>query len=350
MLCHALTTLRGLSGGSTNGPGHSQVSAASLPTPTVHKNFLRIVERMTLLSQFSVDIKGTEYWVDKKASLIFPPIWINLGRCLNTLELRIPYDFIRSILPTPGVTMFRHLETVHFHIIGIPRTHLEEGSILLGRLPLFVADHRQTIKSLGFNIDILGMPNISPFLSRLPKMPQLTHFRLKQDFSRREHSDLLGLRHVLVTHGSYLNGFDIKFVASEGYYPAPYIMFSDDCFHLPLPRLQHLTIDIRYIPMQYTLTIIPYIYQFRQSLTCLVILDSAWPFQRLQVLVDGFALGGHLMKLTFPAFVFESRLLILLATGLPMLYELNVGYRKLQFYEGGPTTEEEITQAGCYLT
>jgi hypothetical protein len=56
------------------------------------------------------------------------------------------------------------------------------------------------------------------------------------------------------------------------------------------------------------------------------------------------------MKLTFPAFVFESRLLILLATGLPMLYELNVGYRKLPFYEGGPTTEEEITQAGCYST
>jgi hypothetical protein len=140
--------------------------------------------------------------------------------------------------------MFKHLETVHLHIIGIPRTHLEEeGSILLGRLPLFVADHRQTIKSFGFNIDILGMPNISPFLSRLPKMPQLTHLRLKQDFNKREHSDLSGL----MTHGSCLNGFDIKFVASESAYPAPYLMFSD---HLPLPRLQHLTIDIRYIPMQ----------------------------------------------------------------------------------------------------
>ena len=346
------TTWRGLGGSSTNGLGNPQVLATLFPPATVHQNFLHIIERMTSLSRFSVDIGGTEHWVNKNASLIFPPIWINFGRSLNALELKIPHDFIRNILPTPGVTILKHLEIIHFHIVGIPRTQLEEeGSILLGRLPLFLADHRQTIKSFGFNIDTLGMPNISPFLSRLPKMPQLTHFRLKQDFNNLKwgHSDFSGLRHVLMTHGSYLNGFDIKFVASETNYPAPYIMFSDDCFHLLLPQLQHLTIDIRYIPEQYTLTIVPYIHQFRQSLICLVILDSPWSIQRLRVLVDGFAPGGRLMKLTFPAFAFESGLLVLLATGLPMLYELNIGYRTFlppQLYDGSPTIEEEITQVG----
>lgn len=297
-----------------------------MPPEAAVDNILELMGQLCLLRTLKIEIRGQEHWYFNDSTIdFFTPGWVAFGSNLRSLQLKVPLEDLAKVLPS----FPKHLGSLEDLTLSIARALFttDETEIFRGILIPFINTHRQSLRSLSF--DVADQNNISPLLEALVPMPSLRCFKLNQPFVGEQHTNFSGLQHFFKVHRSYLTHFDLDIMPTFTHHPIPYAFFAQGCFGVPLPKLVHLSIHLRHFPKQYAGGMLPYIHQFRSTLRSLKVSHYQWTSESLRILVEGFTPIGILKELEVSILEFDPDLLRTLATNLPNLEVLSLDFQKV---------------------
>ncbi|KAF9473911.1 hypothetical protein BDN70DRAFT_997394 [Pholiota conissans] len=295
-----------------------------IPADVAVTDILVAMKLLTGLTSLLVDINTSEHWYFHQANIPFFTIgWPTFRTSLQSLELRVPVEDLALILPKETLS---NLEAVSFWVIRASISAQEDTIVVETILP-FLQSHRLTLRSL--TLDVAERTNLSPLLSEL-QLPFLTYFKLSQPYFEQGVADYTGLQRFFKRHRSSLLRLDIvvghpsALSASQ-----PYPFFSQECFSISLPHLEHLAIDYNFSDLYgggvLRDAVINYIHRCKSTLTSLTLGSSqTWTLNSAKLLVEGFISTARLRRLEISVVFFESELLTVLAANLPNLEILKI--------------------------
>jgi hypothetical protein len=297
-------------------------------TEAAMRDLLSIMGLLKELRSLLIDVNTSEHWYFQQAAIpFFTTGWSTFRTSLQSLELRVPVEDLTLVLPDLSQDILPNLDTVSIWIIRASIAAREDIIMVETILP-FLQSHRRTLRSL--TLDVAERTNLSPLLLTL-HLPSLTHFKLAQPYFKQGEADYTGLTRFFKVHRSHLTHFEIVtgpptvLDAASRRYP----FFSQECFTIPLPRLEHLSID-RAISEAYSGGILrdsvtSYVHQFKSTLVSLKLTGAhSWVLCGVKRLVEGFVSSARLRRLDISVVFFQPELLAVLAANLPHLEVLNI--------------------------
>lgn len=300
-----------------------------VPTEAAVRDLLTIMGLLNELRGLLIAVNTSEHWYFQQAAIPFTIGWSTFRTSLRSLELTVPVEDLTLVLPNISQGILPNLDTVSIWVI---RTSIvaQEDIIMVETIFPFLQSHRQAFHSL--TLDVAERTNLSPLLLKL-HLPFLTHFKLAQPYFKQGEADYTGLQRFFKTHRSHLVHFEIAIAP-----PPPtvldarshrYPFFSQECFIIPLPRLEHLSIDHgifdAYIGGILRDSVISNIHQFKSTLVSLKLAGARdWVLSGVKLLVEGFMLSTRLRRLDISVVFFQPELPTVLAANLPSLEVLNI--------------------------
>jgi hypothetical protein len=301
-----------------------------VPAEVAAQNLLTIMGLLKELRSLVVDIHVSEHWCFQQTAIPFLPAgWSTFRTSLRSLELTVPVEDLVAVLPNLSQGILPNLDTFSLRIFRASIATQGDVIIMVETILPFLQSHRHTLRSLTLdnNHAMAQRINLSPLLLEL-HLSSLTHFKLVQPYAfMLGAADYTGLMRFFQRHSSHLTHFTIATglpsVVDRASQLSPF--FTQECFAMPLPRLEHLAVDHSFSDEYVGDSMIHYIHQFRPTLVSLK-LDSfyTWTFESVRLLVEGFASTARLQRLDILIVCFEPELLTILAANLPNLEVLNI--------------------------
>ena len=297
-----------------------------MPPDMVKKNLMKIMSLLTCLKSLRIEVRGEEHlYFSQSSEDFFAPGWSAFKDNLTSLDLRVTLEDLRKVLPAPPKDTLTSLETLSVQIVRASIT-TDAIAIVKDTLVPFINKQYRTLRTL--ELDVAEQVSMSPLLLNLVHMPLLSSFKLKQRLVSQEELDFSGLKHFFETHRYHLNTLDIGVISTCIYYPTPFPFFSQDCFQVFLPRLQHLILDLHDFPLDYLVGLIPFIRGFN-TLLSLDVVGHEWSFESLRELIFPSGWFSKLRSLKLTVFLFTPLVLATLAECLPTLESLRIGFSEI---------------------
>ncbi|KAF8806998.1 hypothetical protein BYT27DRAFT_7292709 [Phlegmacium glaucopus] len=293
-----------------------------LKPKTIQKMVFNIMKNLTSLTSLNIDIQAEDHVPFSQATPSpFVEGWQAFGRNLTTLDLSVPLEDLHLVLPT-GPTKLTNLRTLSVRILRAYSAS-DETVILPKTLLPFINGHK-TITSLALE----APEGIKLFflLQHLTSMPSLQTFRLEQSFESLVEADYLGLYQFLLTHQTRIRDLNIGITSRCRDYPYPSILSSQECFRVPLPVIERLSVNLSYSPSIYNTSFVSYFIQYKATLTSLTIKEQRLADGVLSLLVTDLASPGILRELEISIFSLKPSIFQHLAINLPSLEVLTLNF------------------------
>ena len=297
-------------------------SRLSMTPDIVKKNLLKIMSSLTSLNSLRIEIRKEEHAYFNRSSEDFLAAgWTTFKDTLTSLFLRVPLEDLTRVLP-PANLKLTSLKMLSFQIPSVP-LGADRMVIVKQTLVPFINKHHRTLRAL--ELDVEDPNSMSPLLLDVVHLPLLSSFKLKLRFVGHEQPDVAGLKHFFEAHRHHLTTLDISVTSSYVYYTAPFPFFSQDCFRVALPKLQHLVLDLDRFRVDYREGFVPFIRRF-DALQSLAIVGHMWPFESLRGLIAPSGGFSKLRYLKLSVYMFTPLVLITLEECLPTLESLCIGF------------------------
>jgi len=344
---------------------HRLQKTLDIPSPLAHrvvkhpmdgksakKNTLKIMKHLLGLISLEVIMTAENHRTFRDARIEFlSPAWQAFRGCLRSLNLQVPLEDVEKFLPPKEITV-ENLRTVSLKI-DCSLQYNDPQSLVMDVVLPFLHNHHRTLRTL--TIEANDRFDLYPLLGKLPAMPCLTSFKIRQHFTTtvRNPTDFRGLQVFLSTHRLQLIHFCFELHPHYAQFPMPEAFFSYACFKVILPKLERLSLSLSYFPDNYLNSMTTYVHHLASSLLSLDIHHHFWDREQVRTLAKGFLVNAPLRELKLFVLIFEPSLLSALATHLPNLETLNVGFKQVGpngYVATVPFSREQIPAVRFYFT
>ncbi|EDR06752.1 uncharacterized protein LACBIDRAFT_299600 [Laccaria bicolor S238N-H82] len=308
----------------------SKEEKQSAATAKASVQLLRSITNLTNLVTLNLECQN--YPVDdyNDFKLAIPFItngWLAYGSVLRTLSLKIPLEACKECLP-PSLRL-PSLEDLSIHIFTAYLT-TDATKLVRSVLVPFVNRHSLTIESLTISTPMAFNYNISPMFGELEYLPRLTKIDVYFPLISLQQTDSAGLHHLLKAQSGNLLTLRIRFGHLFGLTtqpPAPCALFAHPMFKVSLPNLKSLELNILGHNTRLVQCVVPYLHQFRDSLTTLVLNHHQATHLEAYDIIDVFERSSsRLLLLDLWLTHLSPSFLDVLSVKLPDLERLNLSF------------------------
>jgi hypothetical protein len=247
--------------------------------------------------------------------------WTTFACSLRHLSLDSPLEDLEDIIPRDIKLV--HLERFDLNIKILYRTSDAEALMCKIILP-FLTSHTDTLETLV--LDAEENFNLSSFLMKVPHIPRLSSFRLRQVFSGLDFTKLSGHHHFLQTNQAHLRDLDMSFPT---WYPTVEVWFMQAWCRVRLPQLRSLTLFLPNFPGQDATAAMPYLVQYSRTLTALSLKTCRFSYEVASILLSQL---GAVRTLELYVWAMSPDLLQQFVIHIPKLHslKLNANYYSLE--------------------